>query len=369
VRGCEEINLDLARWQESPSPAREIMRSSPSRNFPKRVWFEGTMPKMILLPCLWSVAALAYEPAQPIGEIEVLRLEWKDEKRKRQVPAKIYLRKENTAPSAVVIFSHGLGGSREGYEYLGRHWAGCGYVSVHLQHLGSDDAVWKEVGRADRKKALDRAAFDFANAENRPRDVSFAIDALTAANADTRSTLYQRLELGKIGVAGHSFGGFTALAVAGQTLGLSGSISLADPRVKAVVQMSAPLPQRASDRQQVFGRIKIPVFHLTGTQDDSLIGNTTAEQRRIPFDSMKNAETSLLIFEDGDHMIFSDAPRRDSAQQEQDAIFHRHICAATTAWWDAYLREDSAAKHWLLAGAFTERLGKSGRFETKKTTD
>ena len=39
----------------------------------------------------------------------------------------------------MIVFSHGLGGTRDGYEYLGRHWASYGYVSVHLQHKGSDD--------------------------------------------------------------------------------------------------------------------------------------------------------------------------------------------------------------------------------------
>ena len=41
----------------------------------------------------------------------------------------------------VVLFSHGLGGSREGYGYLGSYWAAHGYVAVHLQHIGSDETM------------------------------------------------------------------------------------------------------------------------------------------------------------------------------------------------------------------------------------
>ena len=49
----------------------------------------------------------------------------------------------NAAPCPVIIFSHGLGGSRDGYEYLGRHWASHGYVSVHSTHIGSDTSALK----------------------------------------------------------------------------------------------------------------------------------------------------------------------------------------------------------------------------------
>ena len=49
----------------------------------------------------------------------------------------------NTAPVPVILFSHGLGGNREGSKFLGEHWAARGYVAVFLQHPGSDDSVWK----------------------------------------------------------------------------------------------------------------------------------------------------------------------------------------------------------------------------------
>src|SRR4051812_39599848 len=77
--------------------------------------------------------------------VETLKLEWRDAKRQRDVPAKIYFPKDATGACPLIVFSHGLGGTRDGYEYLGRYWASHGYVSVHVQHLGSDDAVWRGV--------------------------------------------------------------------------------------------------------------------------------------------------------------------------------------------------------------------------------
>ena len=304
----------------------------------------------------------AYEPPAPTREVAVVRYEWHDAARDRDVPAKVYFPKEGAGPWPVVVFSHGLGGSREHYEYLGRHWAGCGYVSVHLQHLGSDDALWKGQPPGEVPKAMLGATLDLRNAANRPKDVSFALDQLTTLNGDAASPLKGRLDLKRIGVAGHSFGGFTSMAIAGQEFGLA---DWADPRVKAVIQMSAPVARPAT-RERAYAKITTPVFHMTGTRDDSPIGETKAAERRIPFDKMTAAETCLVIFKDGDHMIFSGRPGLDDGRKKQDAIFQEIICAGSTAYLDAWLRDDAAAHAWLMDGGFAQRLGAQGTFEAKK---
>jgi predicted dienelactone hydrolase len=67
----------------------------------------------------------------------------KDEKRSREIPIRVYLPTDQAA-APVVLFSHGLGGNREGSAFLGKHWAARGYVAVFVQHPGSDDCVWKD---------------------------------------------------------------------------------------------------------------------------------------------------------------------------------------------------------------------------------
>lgn len=309
--------------------------------------------------------AAAYEPPVPAEEIDSVRYEWHDAKRAREVPAKFYFPKAGTAPLPVVIFSHGLGGSREGYEYLGRHWAACGYVSVHLQHLGSDEAVWKNAAPGEGMKAMSKASLDLRNALNRPPDVSFAIDQLTVLNTDPASPVRGRLDLDRIAVAGHSFGGFTAMVIAGQALGPTASTRLADPRVKCAIEMSAPVAPQAQ-RDRAYGTIKIPVLHLTGTLDDAIVHETKAEDRRIPFDLMTQADTALIIFQGGDHMVFSGRPRQVGGNPEQDAKFQRLTCAATTAFLDGYLKPDAAAQSWIMDGGFGKHAGAAATVETKR---
>lgn len=295
-------------------------------------------------------------------EVEVVRHDWTDLKRDRKVPVKIYFPRSGDGPFPVVIFSHGLGGSREGYEYLGRHWASHGYVSVHLQHLGSDDAVWRDAA-GYKMGAMRKATLDPRNAINRPLDVSFAIDQLEKLNKE-QSPLQRRLDLDRIGVAGHSFGAFTTLAVAGQVFapGVRRGTTVADPRVKAAIPMSAPVPTNKRRLDDVYANIKIPCLHMTGTKDSSPIGDTTPEERRLPFDHTNGSDQFLITFADGDHMIFSGRGRL--LANDKDQQFQKLICASSTAFWDAYLRGDTQAKTWLV-NDFTTELGADGKFEVK----
>jgi predicted dienelactone hydrolase len=289
--------------------------------------------------------------------VETLDLEWRDTRREREVPAKLYFPKNATNPCPVIVFSHGLGGTRNNYEYLGQHWASHGYVVAHVQHHGSDDAAWRGAARPGE---MMRAAMNVENSMNRPIDVSFVLDQLTDFNGQD-GVLRKRMDLKRVGVAGHSFGAFTTMAIAGQKFGPTGR-SFADPRVKAAIAMSTPVPRRAPE--QNYADITIPVFHFTGTADESPLNDTEATERRVPFDSIQNAMQFLITFQDGDHMIFSGRSTAFSA--EKKAAMLDVIRESTTQFWDAYLRDDAAAKSWLTNGGAKQALGELGVFEQKR---
>jgi dienelactone hydrolase len=299
--------------------------------------------------------------------------DWTDATRKRPVPVKIYAPATGKGPFPVIVFSHGLGGSREGYKYLGRHWASYGYVAVHVEHLGSDTAAFKGGRRgrllANMRGNMRESMTDPQNAVARPLDVRFVLDRLEKLNQGG-SPLAHRLDLSRVGMAGHSFGAWTTLVVAGQRIGRevasASTPSYADPRVKAAIAMSAPVPRKREDFESAFAAIHIPILHMTGTLDDSPLGETSAAERRIPYDHIHGADQYLVTFTRGDHMIFSGRLVGGSERGAKDARFQDLILQGTTAFWDAYLKDDAAAKSWLARG-YGAVLGKDGRIEEKLT--
>jgi dienelactone hydrolase len=311
---------------------------------------------LIVLCALPGIAAENSKRASGPFIVETLDLEWRDTRREREVLAKLYFPKNATNPCPVIIFSHGLGGTRNNYEYLGQHWASHGYVVAHVQHHGSDDAAWRG---ATRPGATMRAAMNVENSVNRPIDVSFVLDQLTDFNGQD-GILRRRMDMKRVGVAGHSFGAFTTMAIAGQRFG-PGQRSFADSRFKAAIAMSTPVPRRAPE--QNYADITIPVFHFTGTADESPLNDTSAKDRRVPFDSIQSAPQLLITFQDGDHMIFSG--RNTAFSAEKKSAMLDVIRESTTKFWDAWLRDDAAAKSWLTNGGAKQALGKLGVLEQK----
>lgn len=296
--------------------------------------------------------------ADPDGaSVAVGDLAWHDAVRNRDIAARVYA-PPGPGPFPVIVFSPGLGGSQTGYAYLGKYWAAHGYVSVHLDHPGSDTAAVLAAD-GDKLARMSRILSNPANLVDRPHDISFAIDQLE--KLDRAPGPWQgRLDLARLGVAGHSFGAYTTMAVAGETF--PGGARFADPRVKAAVAMSTPGAARGPMIHGDYGTVRIPVFHFTGTEDKVLPTDVVAD-RRLPFDLSPGPGTYLVVFQGGDHMVFSG--RGSVASRPNDPAFQREVCRASTAFWDATLKGDAAAKAWLDDGAFAAELGGLGTFERK----
>ena len=324
----------------------------------------------LLLTILWSSAAVCKEqPAGVFGatagpfQVETIRYEWVDQSRNRPVPVRIYYPKSGDGPFPVIIFSHGLGRTCEQYVYLGRHWASHGYVSVHPQHKGSDANVWRRT--IFKARDLRRAAQNPKNALDRPPDISFVIDQMDEINRE-ETPLQGRLDLARVGVAGHSFGGFATLGVAGRVfVGRDGKkYTFADERVKAGIIMSCSAPLKRERREDSFAGITIPCLHMTGTEDTSALGLTTKQDRRVPYDGMDGADQYLITFQGGDSGIFDDH-KRVYGSGAKDPLFHDLIRASSTAFWQAYLANDVRAKAWMTGDGFPLLLGQNGKVERK----
>ena len=138
-----------------------------------------------------------------------------DTTRNRIYPADIY-QPENlnavTGPIPVLLLSHGYGDTRSRFSDVATHLASHGMVVALPEHIGSN---------TDQKEAmkawLSRESFKPGDFVDRPLDISFLLDELERRN---QSDFQGRLLLDRVAMSGHSFGGYTSLAVGGATVDL-----------------------------------------------------------------------------------------------------------------------------------------------------
>ena len=248
-----------------------------------------------------NAALAALLPMPEAARYEVRYLDWEDPARQRPVKAKLYLPAQADGPVPLVVFSHGIGGSREGYTYLGKYWAANGYASLHLQHAGSDRNLW--AGNPLSLVSRLQAAAQESEAMNRARDLGFALDQVLAGE------LAPAIDAARIAVAGHSYGANTTLLVAGAQVQRGGrALDFADPRIRAAVLISAPPFYGEADPQAILRHVRIPTLHITATGDDIMIPGYASglADRTAVFAAAGSARKALAVFKDGSHSIFTD---------------------------------------------------------------
>ena len=226
---------------------------------------------------------------------------------------------DSHAPRPVIGFSHGYALNPEWYSTLLEHYASYGFVVLAPQHVESD---WLQAWAA---------LFD------RPSDLRRTLDLAEALNAPG-GPFEGQLDLSRIAVVGHSYGGYTALALAGARVDLApfnarcaaldpsdprGFIcapflgkenematkadlaappqglwpSLDDARVKAIVPLAgdAYLFNEAG-----LAPITVPMMAIGGTADR---GTPWEWGSKLAFDHVGSARKSLVGFENAGHMI------------------------------------------------------------------
>ncbi|MEH1818715.1 MAG: alpha/beta hydrolase [Nostoc sp.] len=166
--------------------------------------------------------AFPFDPSQPgNAQVKILNLSLNDQKRdaygglrQRQIPVDIYWSTAATPDKPVILLSHGFASVRTDLRYLAEHLASHGYVVAALEHPGSNQA---NTDLAFQGKTRVMKPQEFLD---RPQDISFVLDELEKLNQTANHPLQGKLATNKAMIIGYSFGGGTALALAGAELQL-----------------------------------------------------------------------------------------------------------------------------------------------------
>jgi predicted dienelactone hydrolase len=255
-----------------------------------------------------------------------------DVHRGRPLPVRIYFPARAAGPWPVIVFSHGLGGSRLGYSYLGGVWAQHGYVSIHPTHresaelrspLAIEDIEGAAAGSTTRLQALaamKKAIDDPHNWEARPRDVALVLDSFTWLEEHVPA-LRGHLDAQAIGIAGHSFGAYTTLLLAGARPRVHGRLrDFSESGARAFLALSPPGNGSRGLERESWHSIVRPVLCITGTKDQGLSGEPPS-WREESFHSMPRGGKALAVIDGAEHFTFSGGrPRRPADRSHLHAV-------------------------------------------------
>ncbi len=223
----------------------------------------------------------------------------------------------------IVVISHGLGDGRTSYDYLANYLAERGFAVASLDHPGSNSEQIAQLLSGLSPELIDDREF-----ANRPVDVSELLNEL-AQFADTQPDLRDRLNTENVGVIGHSFGGYTALALGGATYSseslsqacepqpdylnpslllqcqasasIDESLVLKDDRVRAVLAVN-PVG-RDIFGPSGFGNVSVPTMIFSATGDT--VAPALPEQIE-PFTWLQTPSRYLVLASDTTHFSVID---------------------------------------------------------------
>ena len=225
-----------------------------------------------------------------------------------------------SAPSdgyPVVVFSHGFSGCNTQSTFLMEALARGGYLVLAPNH---GDARCGSVRRGAGELAGFRPEQPFRD-EKQWSDATYkgrAADIRALLDAALRERSFQgvAVDAGRVGIAGHSLGGYTALGMAGAWP------SWKDPRIKAVLALSAFCSPYVAKGD--LGHLNVPVMYQGGTRD---FGATPAVRRFSGAYERSSAPKYYVEFEGAGHFAWTDLNRsyQDLINAYSVAFFDRWV--------------------------------------------
>ncbi|WP_293350602.1 MULTISPECIES: alpha/beta hydrolase [unclassified Microcoleus] len=290
--------------------------------------------------------------------------------RDRTFDIDIYLPLKSPQPAPVVVISHGLGSDRISYEYLAKHLASYGFAVAVPEHPGSNAQQIQDLVTGRASEVAEPAEF-----VNRPLDIKELLDYLTKLS--TSNPVYRgQLDLQRVGVIGQSFGGYTALTLAGaeinfaqldkdcklenETWNLSlllqcrarslerNQYNFSDPRIKAAIAIN-PIASSILGETNL-SKIQIPIMVIAGTADT--VAPALLEQIQ-PFTWLTSPNKYLVLMNNGTHFSTIDQSPQSvflppaQAIGPEPALARRYLNGLSLAFMESYLNNKSKFRPYL----------------------
>lgn len=211
----------------------------------------------------------------------------------------------------LLLFSHGNSGLAEQNWFMMEFFASHGWIVASPDHAQN---TFFDTG----------GAINLRSAVHRPQDMSFILDMLLDMPED--DPLHGRVDPDAIAISGHSFGGFTSLAITGATFAVDELIAICEDPAQSSrfcdivdeeawidvfrqgflderIGVSIPLTPGGHDAfRGGESAIRIPTLLMTGARDATL---PNAQEGDPIWENMRGPDHMRLDFLDAGHFTFS----------------------------------------------------------------
>lgn len=299
-----------------------------------------------------------YRPAQTFTTATLDGYTVQDAAHNRQIPIFIRYPQNATGQLPLILWSHGGNADANG-KYGNQQWgtflAQSGYIVIHQSHLGRSAAEFAALCSEFNVPNLQQCADSFGTLEvDRPRDANAVLADLDAIE-NNFPQIRGRIDRTKIAVAGHSFGSYTAMTLAGGRVELTpqfNDVSFANPLPRAFLTLSPQGPGRFGWKNNSWREIVRPVLLATGPSD-----NTPGEQaadRIVPFGLMPTGNKYLFYLNhpDSTHETFN---LNNGAHPE----FSQWLASYSLAFLDAKLKNRIEAQTYLFSSRINRASSKT----------
>lgn len=287
---------------------------------------------------------------------------------------------ERTPPRLpTVVISHGFGNERKTYRYLAEFLAARGFAVISVEHPGSSAEQFNALVSGRTGQVVPDDEFI-----RRPELITQVLDELsTRADSDK---IFAQVDFNNVGIVGQSFGGYTALAVAGAPVNLASlrascppefsinisvllqcqaaelpfpvdSLNYYDPRIRAVVAIN-PVTSLIFGEESL-SQIEVPILMMAGSGDT--IAPALPEQVR-PFTWLTTPEKYLLVMEGGTHFSTIGVTGEETFQLPPEIfgpvpeVAQGYTQVMSLAFFSTYLKGDQRYQP-ILSSGFTTRFG------------
>lgn len=199
----------------------------------------------------------------------------------------------------LIVFSHGLGGMKSQNTINAEELASHGYIVIGVDHaFDSYLTVFDNGDTADYRSSSEglETEEDFWAARGpqlatRTADIRFMLDVIESRKANDADNLWQHVDMDRVGIFGHSFGGATSIMALRD-----------DPRIRAAIALDGWMVPIA--KEVIKAGSQKPVLYIGQERWDDPFNYRKLDK----FIASSDATVTRKLIPGTKHMDFADAP-------------------------------------------------------------